>query len=335
MRVLGVGERVADHDLGDARDGDDVTGDGLVGGGSFHALGGQQFGDLGVRDDRMAVDLAHPRDLLALADPALVDADQREPAEERRRVEVGHQRLQRGLGVALRRRDVLEQHVEERVEVLAVGVLAVGGFGGAGDARAARRVERRQSERVLGGLLGLLVEVGGDVEQQVVAVGDDFGDPGVGAVGLVDHQDHRQVRGERLAQHEAGLRQRALGRVDQQQHAVDHGQPAFDLAAEVGVARGVDDVDHRHAAVGVLPVHGGVLRQDGDALFLLQVTGVHQALDGVVTAVGQRAGLPQHRVDQGRLPVVDVRHNGDIPEIHAGKCRSAGTQSRKRERQVT
>ncbi len=50
VRVLGVGQRVADHDLGHARDGDDVTGDGLVGGGAFHALGGQQLGDLGVGD---------------------------------------------------------------------------------------------------------------------------------------------------------------------------------------------------------------------------------------------------------------------------------------------
>ena len=76
------------------------------------------------------------------------------------------------------------------------------------------------------------------------------------------------------------------------------------------------------AAVGVVAVHGGVLGQDGDALFLLQVTGVHQALDGVVTAVGQRAGLPQHGVDQGRLAVVDVGDDGDVAEIHVGDCRS-------------
>ena len=157
-----------------------------------------------------------------------------------------------------------------------------------------------------------------------MALGDDLGDAGVGPVGLVDHQDHRQMRGQRLAQHEAGLGQRALGRVDEQQHAVDHGQPALDLATEVGVARGVDDVDDRHAAVGVVPVDGGVLRQDGDALFLLQVTGVHQALDGIVTAVGQGTGLPQHRVDQGRLPVVDVRDDGDIPKIHVGQVSQCG-----------
>ncbi len=173
-----------------------------------------------------------------------------------------------------------------------------------------------------------VVEVGGDVEQQVVALGDHLGDAGVGTVGLVDHEDHRQVRGQRLAQHEAGLRQRALGGVDQQQHAVDHGQAALHLAAEVGVAGRVDDVDDGHRAVRVLAVHGGVLRQDRDALFLLQVTGVHQAFDRVVAAMSQRAGLPQHRVDQGRLAVIDVSDDGDVSEIHAGDCFSAGRVSR-------
>ena len=120
---------------------------------------------------------------------------------------------------------------------------------------------------------------------------------------------------ERLAQHEPGLRQRTLRGVDQQQHAVDHGQAALDLAAEVGVTRRVDDVDDRHAAVGVVAVHGGVLGQDRDALFLLQVTGVHQAFDRVVAAMGQGARLTQHRVDEGRLPMVDVCHDGDISEI--------------------
>ena len=218
---------------------------------------------------------------------------------------------------------MLEQHVEQRIEIVAVGNLAVSGLDGADDTGSSRRVERRQPECVLGGRGGLVVEVGSDVEQQVVAGLDDLGDPGVGPVGLVDHQDHRQVRGQRLAQHEPGLRQRALGRVDQQQHAVDHGQAALHLAAEVGVARGVDDVDDRHAAVGVMTVHGGVLGQDRDALFPLQITGIEQSLDGVVASMGQRTGLPQHRVDQGRLAMVDVGHDRDIPEIHAGDCRSA------------
>ena len=98
------------------------------------------------------------------------------------------------------------------------------------DARPSRRhaVDDREVE---------LVDVGVEVEEQLLDVVDDLGDPGVGPVDLVDDEDDRQLRLERLAQHEAGLRQRALGRVDEQQHAVDHRQRPLDLAAEVGVAR--------------------------------------------------------------------------------------------------
>ena len=88
-----------------------------------------------------------------------------------------------------------------------------------------------------------LVLIGVQVEEEVVRLVDDLVDPGVGTVRLVDAEDHREPSGQRLAQHEAGLRQRPLGRVHQQHHRVDHGEAALDLTAEVGVARGVDDVD--------------------------------------------------------------------------------------------
>ena len=90
--------------------------------------------------------------------------------------------------------------------------------------------------------------VGVEVEEQLLHLVHDLGDAGVAAVDLVHHEDHGQARLERLAQHEAGLRQRALAGVDEQQHAVDHGEAALDLAAEVGVAGRVDDVD-LHVAV--------------------------------------------------------------------------------------
>ena len=72
---------------------------------------------------------------------------------------------------------------------------------------------------------------------------EHLGGPGVGAVDLVDDDDRPQPALERLAQHEARLRQRPLGGVDQQQGAVGHLEDALDLAAEVGVAGRVDDVD--------------------------------------------------------------------------------------------
>ena len=147
---------------------------------------------------------------------------------------------------------------------------------------------------------------------------DDGGDAGVGPVHLVDDDDDGQVRGERLAEHEAGLREGALGRVDEQHDAVDHAEPALHLAAEVRVARGVDHVDrHGIAASRRAGVPDrGVLREDRDALLALEVAGVHRALVDV-GVLAERAALPEHGVDERRLAVVDVGHDGDVAPIGA------------------
>ena len=154
--------------------------------------------------------------------------------------------------------------------------------------------------------------VGVEVEEELLDLVDDLGGAGVLAVNLVDHQDHREPRLERLAEHEPRLRQRTLARVDEQEHAVDHRERALDLAAEVGVAGRVDDVD-LHAAVA----DGGVLRQDRDALLALEVHRVHDAL-GDVLVLAEGAGLPEHRVDERGLAVVDVGHDGHVADVVTG-----------------
>ena len=225
------------------------------------------------------------------------DAQQAEPADVRARVEVRDERLQRMVGIVRRRRDRLEQRVEERLQVRAevVGV----------EARAAvarDRVDDRELD-----LVGARVEV----EEELVDLVDDLGDARVGPVDLVDDEHDGQARLERLAQHEPRLRQRPLRGVDEQEHAVDHRQCALDLAAEVGVAGRVDDVDLR-----VAEADGGVLGEDRDALLALEIHRVEHALvHGLVLA--ERARLPEHRVDEGRLAVVDVRHDRDVAEVVA------------------
>ncbi len=77
---------------------------------------------------------------------------------------------------------------------------------------------------------------------------------GVGAVDLVDAEDRTQAHLQRLGQHELGLGHDALFGVDQDDAAVHHAQDALDLAAEVGVAGGVDDVDAGLARLAV-PEH--------------------------------------------------------------------------------
>jgi hypothetical protein len=78
---------------------------------------------------------------------------------------------------------------------------------------------------------------------------------------------------EGLGEDKAGLGERSLRGVHEEHGAVCHGKGPFHLAAEVGVARGVDDVD-----LDPVPLHGAVLGRDGDAPFPLQVEAVHDPL---------------------------------------------------------
>ena len=233
------------------------------------------------------------------ADPA-----EGEPADVGIGVEVGDVRLEGMVGVVLGSRDLLQHQVEQGGEVGPLDPLLE-----RGPARFGVGVDDREVD-----LLG----VGVELDEQLVDLVDDLGDPGVGPVDLVDDEDHRQLRLERLAQDEARLRQRALRGVDEEQHPVDHRQPALDLAAEVGVAGGVDDV-HLHPVV----VDRGVLGEDRDPLLALEVHRVHHPL-GDVLALAEGAGLPQHRVDQGRLAVVDVGDDRDVSEVVSGRSHRAG-----------
>ena len=212
---------------------------------------------------------------------------------------------------------MLEDGAEQRLEVVVVGQGAVLGLVEARGAVAAGGVHDGDVEDGVEVEVGnVVVHVGGEAEQEVLALGDDLVDARVGAVGLVDQEDDGELGLERLAQHEAGLGQRALGCVDEEDDAVDHGQAALDLATEVGVARGVDHVDGDGTVGGVHALVGDrrVLGEDRDALLALELVRVHGALFDV-GVIGEGVGLSEHGVDEGRLAVVDVGHDGHIPDV--------------------
>ncbi len=125
-------------------------------------------------------------------------------------------------------------------------------------------------------------------------------------VDLVDHDDRLEAEGQCLAGYEAGLGHRAFDRIDQQQNAVDHRQHALDFAAEVGVSRGVDDVD-----MGVAILDRTVLGENGDATLFFEVIAVHDPF-GDLLVFTEGAGLAQKLVDEGGFAVVDVRDDGNV-----------------------
>ena len=205
---------------------------------------------------------------------------------------------QRGVLVNLGRGHVVDDHVEQRihVHVAVVGVKAGKAIHGAG------------VDHVLHGELKLVVggaQVGHEVQAVVVGL------LGVGArtIDLVDDDHDLKAGVDSVTQHEAGLGHGALKGVDQQQGAVGHTQHALDLAAEVGVARGVDDVD-----LDVLVLDRDVLGENRNAALALLVVRIQDAvLDLLVGTEGVRG--TQELVDHRRLAVVDVGDDGDVPQI--------------------
>ena len=86
---------------------------------------------------------------------------------------------------------------------------------------------------------------------------------------------------------------------------------ALDLAAEIGVAGRVDEID-----LHVLVVHGDVLGEDRDAPLALQFVGIEDAIADQL-AGAELAALPEQAIDQRRLAVVDVGDDGDIADVVA------------------
>ena len=228
----------------------------------------------------------------AALDPA--DAD---PAHIVVIVDGRNEQLQRRRLVRVHGRDMVEDGIEQGREVLPLVVgIARGG------ARPARTEDDGAFQLVVGGV---------QVDEKFQDLVLHLGDARVGAVDLVDDDDQFMLKFQRLLHDEARLRHGAFRRVYEQQYAVDHLQNALHLAAEIGVAGGVDDVD-----LDAVVMHGRVLGQDGDAALALDGVGVHHPLlyDLVLS---ECAALPEHLVHQRCLAVVYVCDDRYISQIVA------------------
>jgi len=114
---------------------------------------------------------------------------------------------------------------------------------------------------------------------------------------------------ERVAQHEARLGHRAVKGVDDEQAPVGHLEHALHLAAKVGVARRVDDVD-----LDVAVAHRDVLSEDCDATLALLVVGVEHLIDDLLIVAEDVRGL-QEAVHDGGLAVVDVGNDRNVADV--------------------
>ena len=213
-----------------------------------------------------------------------------------RGVEVGDESLQSGRRVAGGGGDRPDDRVEEGCHV---GVRVGDGDAVDGATFPGDRRDDGELDVIVGGV---------EVEEEFVDLVHHFIEAGVAPVHLVHDDDGGEVPGEGLGQDVAGLGHRTFGGVDQEEDAVDEGESPFHLPAEVGVSGGVDQVDLR-----VPPRHRGGLGQDGDAPFALLIVGVEDSVH--VRLMGSEdAGGAQHRIDQRRLAMVDVRDQRHVAD---------------------
>ena len=117
------------------------------------------------------------------------------------------------------------------------------------------------------------------------------------------------IKLKRSLKNEASLRHRTFSRVNEKDNSVNHLKNTLNLAAEVSVAGGVDDVD-----LDVLVVNGGVLCEDGNSALLFKISRVHNSSYGFLI-VSVNTALLEHLVNESGLTVVNVCNNCNISQI--------------------
>ena len=105
---------------------------------------------------------------------------------------------------------------------------------------------------------------------------------------------------------ESCLRHRAVESVNYEEDCVNHFEYALNLASEIGVAGSINDVD-----ADALVIDGGVLGEDRDSSFTLQIIGVHNLLNNCLVFT-VNACLLEHGVNDCRLAVVNVCDDGNV-----------------------
>ena len=173
-------------------------------------------------------------------------------------VKVGDEKRKGGIGIRARRGDGRKDGVEKsghasgfdfrcKVAVPLEGGVAF--FGG--------NVNGGEVELGIGGV---------EFEEKFKNLIEDFLGIGVFAIDLIEDNDGFGADFEGFAENELGLGLRTFGGINDKEDAIDHTEDAFDFSPEIGVARGIDNVD-----ADIVIFKGGVFGFDGDTPFPLEV----------------------------------------------------------------
>ncbi len=243
-------------------------------------------GVLGI-ENTDAVDLMHlaggfHQHLVALLDPAVTHAHQRDHTQVVVEPGIDDQRLQRRLDLAGRRRNGGDQALQHLVDTHAA-------LGAAGD-----------------GICGVDAD-------DVFDLGLDLVRVGLGQVHLVQHGHHFQPLLDGGVAVGYRLRLDALTGIHHQQRTFAGRQRAAHLVGEVDVAGGVDEVELVGLAVPRLVMKGHAVSLDGDAALALEIHRVENL--GSHLTFRQATAHLNEPIGQRRLAMIDVRNDGKITDM--------------------
>ena len=289
LGVVRAGDRFTDIHLIKARYGHQIAGPGLVDFDAREPLEAEQLADAAPFDTAV---IPNQGDGLAVADRAVVDLADHDPAQEIGIIEGGHLHLQGLLRIADGGRHMAQDRVKERLHVVALD--RHGRLGIAGHA----------ATKQIGEVA--LVVVGAQFQEQVEHLVDGLFGVDAGPVNLVDEHDRPQTLFQGLLEHETGLGHGPFVGIHDQQAAIHHAEHPLHLTTEIGVARGINNID-----TDAVVINCRILREDRDAALTLQVVGIHHA-GGHGLTIAEDAGLAQQGIDQGGFAVVNVGNDRNV-----------------------
>ena len=174
--------------------------------------------------------------------------------------------------------------------------------------KASVTINARSKDDVLHGELKLLISCA-EVHHQVKRIVNNSLWASAITVNLVDNHHDRKACVDSVAQDKASLWHRALSCVNQQKRTVSHLQNALYLAAEVSMARGINNVD-----LDALVLNRDILCQNSNSALTLLIVGVQDSLLNLLV-LAECIGCLKHLVNHGGFTVVNVGDDSNISDV--------------------
>ena len=213
-------------------------------------------------------------------------------------VDGGYENLHICIRITLRCRDEVEDGLEERCHILLLIVEVLDRI----------TFSCRSEDEGAVKLFIRSIEVHEELENFVL----NFEGTCVRTVKLVNADENRKLQSHSLHQNELGLGHNTFESINYKNRTINHLQDTLNFATEVSMARSIDDVD-----LGVAIGYCGILGQDGDSTFTLDVVGIHDTVLDVLVLTEYTA-LFKEFIYESCLTVIDVCNNCNVTNVVSG-----------------